>query len=186
MKIVVVILVLLLAAIGSFAGLLYGHVIKTDKLAQSSPAAASLFTSMGLYNAPHVKATKTAKTKTATAKTVAAEPQALVASTPQPVPQPIVKSQLKVQMAADPPPTTPVMPFSAKLTDIYDSMNPDDLAKIFAKQADSEVVRAMQSMDERKAGKVLSALPPDRAAKIATMLARTPDPAAQTATPGAS
>jgi flagellar motility protein MotE (MotC chaperone) len=61
-------------------------------------------------------------------------------------------------------------------------MKSDELAVIFAKLPDYQVCDALSKMDEKKAGKVLVALPPTRAAKLTVMLNRaTAAPAGQQA-----
>ena len=55
---------------------------------------------------------------------------------------------------------------SAKINDIYATMSADDIARISAKLPDPDVVTVLTSLDEKKSGKILAALPVDRAAKI--------------------
>jgi flagellar motility protein MotE (MotC chaperone) len=45
-------------------------------------------------------------------------------------------------------------------------MSPDDLVTIFTKLPDPDVITALMSLDEKKAGKVLAGLPPTRAAHL--------------------
>ncbi len=49
-------------------------------------------------------------------------------------------------------------------------MSPDDLARIFTKLSDPAVIQSLLPMDEKKAGKLLAALPPDRAARLARQM----------------
>ena len=56
---------------------------------------------------------------------------------------------------------------AAKLTAIYAAMSPDDIARIFAKVPDPDVIATLIQLDEKKAGKILAALPDDRAARLA-------------------
>ena len=55
---------------------------------------------------------------------------------------------------------------AAKLIAIYAAMSPDDIARIFAKTSDPDVVAALTQLDEKKAAKILAALPDDRAARL--------------------
>ena len=55
---------------------------------------------------------------------------------------------------------------AGKLSAIYTAMSADDLVTIFSKLPDPDVVSALMSLDEKKAGKVLAALPPARAARL--------------------
>ena len=50
-------------------------------------------------------------------------------------------------------------------------MSADDIAPIFGKLPDPDVVRALLAMDEKKAGKILAALPTDRAARLTHRMA---------------
>jgi len=71
---------------------------------------------------------------------------------------------------------------SPKLVSIYGAMSSDDLARIFAKLPDSAVVSALNQLDDRQAGKVLAALPSDRAARITALMNRTVPPTPATTT----
>jgi hypothetical protein len=59
----------------------------------------------------------------------------------------------------------------AKLLAIYATMSADDLAQIMSKQSDQAAIDAIMSLDEKKAGKVLAALPTVRAARISMIMA---------------
>lgn len=61
---------------------------------------------------------------------------------------------------------TPLPDNAAKLNAIYAAMAPDDLSRIFAKVPDTDVITALTQMDEKKAGKILAALPADRSARL--------------------
>lgn len=81
------------------------------------------------------------------------------------------------QQAAAPAPNAgvPGTDTNAKLLAIYDTMSPDDIAKIFTKLPDPAVIQSLLPLDEKKAGKILAALPPDRAARLARrMMAAAP------------
>lgn len=74
------------------------------------------------------------------------------------------------QQAASSAPTGATPDTNAKLSAIYDTMSPDDLAGIFAKLPDPAVIQSLLPMDEKKAGKILAALPPARAARLARQM----------------
>ena len=65
---------------------------------------------------------------------------------------------------------------AGKLSAIYAAMSADDLVTIFTKLPDPDVVNALMGLDEKKAGKVLAALPPVRAAGLTQEMAH-PHPA---------
>jgi flagellar motility protein MotE (MotC chaperone) len=71
-----------------------------------------------------------------------------------------------------------------KLISIYRTMDPDDVAKIMAHIPDKSALADLQLMDEKKAGKVLAALPADRAAKLSELMAA-PAPTTPAAAPPA-
>ncbi len=60
---------------------------------------------------------------------------------------------------------------AAKLSAIYAAMSPDDLVTIFTKLPDPDIISALMGLDEKKAGKVLAALPPTRAARLTQQMA---------------
>ena len=80
--------------------------------------------------------------------------------------------------------TTPAGDTDAKLKAIYATMSPDDIAVIFAKMPDPIVIQNLMPLDESKAGKILAALPADRAARLSQqMMAQTPTRQASAAAP---
>lgn len=74
----------------------------------------------------------------------------------------------------------------AKLISIYSTMDPDDLAQIMGHIPDQSVIEDLQAMDEKRAGKILAALPADRAAKLSELMTLPPTPAAPTPAPKTS
>ncbi len=177
MKIVAIVIGSLVLLVGIFVGLLFAHVIPASGLAASSPAAASALGAMGLYK-PKVPPKRVVLAKGAALSTAPASgPTAadLGAEKAQLDAEKSDLAQQKAQMEADAAqkiPSTSAMsaPLSPKLTAIYDTMSADDLARIFAKQPDSIVAQALGAMDEKRAGKAMAVLPPDRVAKIAVLL----------------
>ncbi len=187
MKIVGIFLGIVLCLVGIFAGLLFTHKIPAAKLAKASPAAAGILTKLGLYHtAKSAKAAAASKPDSSTAsasapamsKDDADEKQSLDAERQQIAAERDALDKSRSASTATPAQPTTLAP---KLADIYDTMSPDDLARIFAKQGDNQVVLALSAMDEKKAGKVMAALPADRAAKLALLLNQQPQPPAAAA-----
>ena len=61
---------------------------------------------------------------------------------------------------------------AAKLGAIYATMSADDLARIFGKLPDPDVIASLAQLDEKKAGQVLATLPADRAARLTQRMSR--------------
>lgn len=178
----------LLVALAVLYGLAFVGVIPVQKWADKNPKLAKPLMAMHLARAKH----KSALPASAVAP-VPPDPQqqALRAGQKQLAAD---RAQLakdreaweaEKQQAATPPangnasPANAASDTNAKLSAIYDTMSPDDLAKIFTKLSDPAVIQSLLPMDEKKAGKVLAALPPDRAARLARqMMASSPRPAA--------
>lgn len=66
----------------------------------------------------------------------------------------------------------PVSDNAAKLGAIYATMSADDLARIFGKLPDPDVIASLAQLDEKKAGQVLATLPADRAARLTRQMSR--------------
>jgi len=67
---------------------------------------------------------------------------------------------------------TPAAPdTAAKLASIYAAMPPDNLAKLLGGQTDPDAITALTGLDDKKAAKVMTALPPLRASRLARMMA---------------
>jgi flagellar motility protein MotE (MotC chaperone) len=171
-------LIALIALLGITYGLAKFHVLPVQKLAQSSPALGKLLIEMKLYTPakPHPKpvlATEPAIDPLAAQKALLAAQQAQIEQ----------QKQALAKKAAEPPPIIPTAP---QLVEIYESMNSDDLANLFSKQPNSAVVSALIGMDTKKAGKALSAMPPDRAAKLTALMNQAMASQASTPPPPAS
>ncbi len=111
-----------------------------------------------------------------------------VTPSPAPTPERLALDAQKKKLAADqaqlekdraaleaqkqPPPISPdsAAPLppgnAAKLGAIYATMSADDLARIFGKMPDPDVIQSLTQLDEKKAGQVLAALPTDRVARL--------------------
>lgn len=61
---------------------------------------------------------------------------------------------------------------TVKLGAIYATMSADDLARIFGKLPDPDVIASLTQLDEKKAGQVLATLPADRAARLTRRMSR--------------
>ena len=59
-----------------------------------------------------------------------------------------------------------------RLTAVYEGMKPDRAAPVISKMDLATVVRVFLLMDEKKVGKILSFLPPDKAVQISQALTR--------------
>lgn len=58
-----------------------------------------------------------------------------------------------------------------KVVSIYETMQPEDVAKILENVSDASIIKDLTMIDEKKAGKILAALSPKRAAKISEIMA---------------
>jgi flagellar motility protein MotE (MotC chaperone) len=167
-------LLAVVALLGVVYGLAFFGILPVQKMAAKSPALASALTALHL-----------AKPK----KTVPSTP---VGAAPNPEQQAL--DAQKKRLAADraqldkdraaleaqkPLPSAPLdgsaPPSSdnaARLGAIYATMSADDLARIFRKLPDPDVIQSLTQLDEKKAGKVLATLPADRAARLARQMSR--------------
>ena len=165
----------LLALLGVVYGLAFLGVIPVQKMAGKSPALASALKALHL-----AKAKKPAHG----APPVAApdpEQQALDAQKKKLAAD---RAQLEKDRAAlETQKQTPAMPDggtspaapsdnAAKIGAIYATMSADDLARIFGKLPDPDVIASLAQLDEKKAGQVLAILPADRAARITQRMSR--------------
>lgn len=164
MKIVVPLLCILVV-LGVVYGMAFTGILPAQKWADKNPQIAPLLRAVHLAKASKPKPAKIAAAKAA--KPATAAPLPLPAA---PLPSPAIAAA-----PSAPPPDT-----HAKLDAIYAAMAPDDLARIFAKLPDPTVVQSLMPMDEKKAGKVLAALPDDRAARLSRLMLATPARTAST------
>jgi hypothetical protein len=167
MKILIGFICFLLVLVGAAYGLAKIHIIPVAMLAKSSPIAKTLLTQLKLY------------------KPIKPKPMVAVAAAPVVDPLAAEKAQIAMEQAqvskertqlaqklaaALPPPPPPVVQTAPQLIEIYEAMNSDDLATLFAKEPDSAVVSALIAMDTKKAAKALAAIPPDRGARITALM----------------
>jgi hypothetical protein len=159
-------LITILAILGSVYALALVGVIPVKPIALSSPAAAKLLIALKLYHPVAKKAAIVAALPLTSPDPLAADRASLQAERQQLV---IEKAALDKKMAGGGSGVTT----SSKMSAIYDTMKPAQIASIFAKLPDAQVCDAIVKMDEMEAGKVLAAIPPDRAAKITILLNQT-------------
>jgi len=172
---VVVPLLCILVALGVVYGMALTGILPAQKWADKNPQIAPLLRAIHL-----AKATKARHVKLAAAAT--AKP----AASARPLPAPIAPLPVSAPAFAAVP-SAPAPDTHAKLDAIYAAMAPDDLARIFTKLPDNTVVQSLMPMDEKKAGKVLAALPDDRAARLSRLMLASPArTASNTPTPASS
>ena len=160
----------LVALLGIAYGLAFFGIIPAQKIADKTPALASVLISLHLAKAKKpVLAAKPGATLSPEQAAMNAQKKQLAASQAQlDKDRAAFESQKQTASApaSDGTSNTPPPDPAAKLDAIYASMSPDDLTPLFSKLSDSDVSRALLAMDEKKAGKILAALPTARAAKL--------------------
>lgn len=163
-------LLAVVALLGVVYGLAFFGIIPVQKLAGKSPALASALAALHLARAkkpvpgvprgaapnPEQQALDAQKKKLAAGRAQLEKDRADWEAQKQPAPAPL-------DGAAPPAPSSDN---AAKLGAIYATMSADDLARIFGKQPDPDVIQSLTQLDEKKAGQVLAALPADRVARL--------------------
>ena len=164
-----------LALLGIVYGLAFLGIIPVQKMADKSPALASALATL------HLAKGKKAAPSTLPIPAPDPERQALDAQKKKLAAD---QAQLEKDRAAleaqkrqaptspdggAPPPSSDN---AAKLGAIYATMSADDLARIFGKLPDPDVIASLAQLDEKKAGQVLAALPVDRAARLTQKMSR--------------
>jgi len=178
----------LLALLGVAYGLAFFGVIPAQKMADKSPGLASALIKLHLAKAkkplpaalaahlpivsPEQDALNAQKKQLDTDRAQLAKDRADFAAQKQAASAAPASAQ-----AGDAPDST------SKLNDIYAAMSADDLVTIFTKLPDPDVISALMGLDEKKAGKVLAALPDARAARLARRMAHTTLASASPASP---
>jgi flagellar motility protein MotE (MotC chaperone) len=183
----------LIALLGVAYGLAFFGIIPTQKMADHSPGLAHTLIALHLAKAKKPILTAAAKASPAasvvspeqdalnTQKKQLADAQAALAK--QQAEFEAQKQAASASSSAPPAASTlaagtsaPVPDSAAKISAIYAAMSADDLVTIFSKLPDPDVITALMSLDEKKAGKVLAALPPTRAAHLTQEMSH-PQPA---------
>jgi flagellar motility protein MotE (MotC chaperone) len=166
----------LIALLGVAYGLAFFGIIPTQKMADKSPGLAHTLIALHLAKAKKPKVTASAEAGT-TAPVVSPEQDALNTQKKQLADAQAALAKQQADFEAQKQAATsttaqaataavPVPDSAAKLSAIYAAMSADDLVTIFSKLPDPDVITALMSLDEKKAGKVLAALPPTRAAHL--------------------
>ncbi len=174
------------ALLGVVYGLAFFGIIPAQKMADKSPALASALISLHLAKAKKpVHAAKLAATISPEQQALNAQKKQLAADQAQ-LAKDRVAFEAQKQQASVPAANTGAAPLpdnTAKLDAIYAAMSPDGLTPLFGKLSDPDVARALLAMDEKKAGKILAALPPDRAARLTHRMTLTQTASASPANP---
>jgi len=165
----------LLALLGVAYALAFFGIIPAQKMADKSPGLAHTLIAMHLAKAkkplnagktavvassvisPEQEALNTQKKQLADARATLAKEQADFEAQKQTAP---------ASSSAASPTAAPAPDTAGKLSAIYAAMSADDLVTIFSHLPDPDIVSALMDLDEKKAGKVLAALPPTRAAHL--------------------
>jgi len=166
---VVVPLLCILVALGVVYGMALTGILPAQKWADKNPQIAPLLRAIHLAKATKARHVKLAAAATAKPAVSARPLPAPIAPLPAPIAPLPVSAPAFAAVPSAPAPDT-----HAKLDAIYAAMAPDDLARIFTKLPDNTVVQSLMPMDEKKAGKVLAALPDDRAARLSRLMLASP------------
>jgi flagellar motility protein MotE (MotC chaperone) len=168
----------LCAVLGVVYALALFGVIPVQKMAAKSPAMAKVLIALHLGGPKHPKLTAKAAPESPEQQMLDAEKTQLDAQQAQLTKDKAAFEAQQQQALAtqNTAPATPQTDTDAKLIAVYATMDPDDLARIFAKLPDPQVIDAIVQLDERKGGAVLATLPPDRAARISEAMAAHPHP----------
>lgn len=164
------------ALLGVVYGLAFFGIIPVQKMAGKSPVLASALTKLHLAKAKkpgHTPAPSAAPDPEQQA--LNAQKKKLAADQAQ-----LEKDRTAFEAQKQQPPTPPdgsappasSLDNAAKLGAIYATMSADDLARIFGKLPDPDVIQSLRQLDEKKAGQVLAALPADRAARLTRRMSR--------------
>ena len=179
----------LVVLLGVLYGLAFVGVIPAQKMADKNPSLAKILYKMHLAKAKPKAALKLAAQPKADPKQqqIQAE-QAQVAADRAQLEKDKAAFEAQKQQAAAPAPSNStaapsIADTNAKLSAIYATMSPDDIAKIFEKLSDAEVVQNLMPLDEKKAGKILAAMPADRAARLTRQMMASPTPQQTAAVP---
>jgi flagellar motility protein MotE (MotC chaperone) len=164
----------LIVLIGIVYGLAAAHIIPVKSIASSSPAAQNFLQRMKLVPPPKPPAPPSASSQasTPTVDPLAAQKQQIAAEQAQIDQEKIALAKKATQLNRLPTPAE-VGQTSPKLVEIYEAMDSDDLATLFAKEPDSAVVSALIAMDSKKSAQALTAISttdPVRAAKITALM----------------
>ncbi len=173
-----------LLILGAVYGLAFFQIIPAQKLADKNPSLLPMLKAVLLAKAkpkhkPVVAATPAETPQSIAAKKLAAD-QAKLASDRADLDREraaFEQSKSQATLASTPGDTTPAP--REKLVSIYTTMAPEDVAKIMEHVPDKSVLADLTLLDEKRAGKILAAMPADRAAKLSELMAsQKPQPTA--------
>lgn len=162
MRAVIIIFVLLAVLAGAWFAASKG-IIPVKQMVAQNPKMRPVLSALHLVpaTAPKLPTLKLASSKPVKQKvSVEAAPEVV---------SPVQAPPVVTSAVLAPPPAIPAS--EVTLQAIYATMDPGDIARIAAKQTDTEVINILSSLDEKKAGSVMAALPVDRAARIAHVMA---------------
>ena len=179
-------LLTVLVLLGVVYGLAFFGILPVQKMAAKSPALASALAALHLAKtkkpvhtpAPGAAPNPEQQALDAQKKQLAADRAQLDKDRTDWEAQ---KQQPASSDGAAPPPSA--TDNAAKLGAIYATMSADDLARIFGKQPDPDVIQSLTQLDEKKAGQVLAALPADRAARLTRQMSRVSQASAPSSAP---
>ena len=176
------------ALLGVLYGLAFFGIIPIQKMVGKSPALASALTALHLAKAkkPAPSAATPGPTPNPEQQALDAQKKKFAADRAQ-----LEKDRAALEAQKQPPaassdgsaPPAPAPDNAAKLDAIYATMSADDLARIFGKLPDPDVIQSLTQIDEKKAGQVLAALPADRAARLTRQMSRVSLASAPSASP---
>jgi len=166
----------IVAVLGVVYGLAFLGILPVQKMAVKSPALASALAALHLAKPkkampstppgaapnPEQQALDAQKKRLAADRAQLDKDRAALEAQKQPSPAPPDGSA----------PPAPSSDNAVKLGAIYATMSADDLARIFGKQPDPDVIQSLTQLDEKKAGQVFATLPADRAARLARQMSR--------------
>jgi flagellar motility protein MotE (MotC chaperone) len=164
----------LIVIIGIVYGLAAAHIIPVKSIASSSPAAQKFLQQLKLVSppAPPKPAAASTQANTSVVDPLAAQKQQIAAEQIQLDQEKAALAKKATQLSSLPTPAQ-IGQTSPKLVEIYEAMDSDDLATLFAKEPDSAVVSALIAMDSKKSAQALTAIStanPVRAAKITALM----------------
>lgn len=167
-----------LLAVVALLGVVYGlavfGILPVQKMAVKSPALASALTALHLAKPKKtVPSTPVGAAPNPEQQALDAQKKRLAADRAQLDKDRAALEAQKQQPSAPQDGSAPPAPDNAaRLGAIYATMSADDLARIFGKQTDPDVIQSLTQLDEKKAGQVFATLPADRAARLARQMSR--------------
>jgi flagellar motility protein MotE (MotC chaperone) len=167
----------LLLLLGAVYGLAFFQIIPAQKLADKNPQLLSILKTVRLAKdkpkpKPVAVAAPVEPPQNVAAKKLAAERAKLASDRAQLEQERAAfeQSRSKATVTAASTDNDAASPRD-KLISIYATMSPEDVAKILEHVPDRSVLQDLVLLDEKRAGKILAAMPADRAAKLSELMA---------------